>query len=590
MVQILSQQALRGPNYWSHEHPKLIQTRLEIVGEAKLHPSSQELLMEYINGEFLRLAGLERALNNPLDAVALLALTWQYAGESLRPYYEYRTTAYPGIHNLVVAYQYEKVGLHAVNLAVQCINELQQGKLPDFEAATTELQRILNQQLPLRAQADLFARAKEMEVAVFEGQDDGVFHLGYGKKGLVLDGSSDLAKVQAELVQGKIGHIPILAVTGSNGKTTTTRLLAHIIRNSGKSVGFTTSDGIYINDAMIDEGDTTGPVSAQMVLADQCVEVAVLETARGGIVRAGLGFDRCDLAVVTNVQADHLGIADIETLEQLARVKEVIVKAVKPGGWAVLNAANQYTLAMGQRAHCPTAWFSIAPSNAPIQQAISLGQPVAYVEKENMVIQTGQQKQSIAPLREVPITFNGSLGFMVENALAATLAAFLHGVSTDIIRQALATFHPSVTQTPGRMNLFELRGSKLLVDFAHNPDGFAGIRDFLSTVDAPLKIGIIVGTGDRLDEDTRALGRLSAEMFDLTLIHQVKFLRGRSADELTNLLVEGIHAHHPQAQWQRIPDEVEPLAYALQLAKPGTLIIALSDVLTDVKHLVDRYS
>lgn len=589
MYQIHSQQALRGPNYWSHQHPKLIQTRLEAVGETLLDPRQAEQLFAFSSGLWPALDATAFMHQRSFHQLGLLALSLQKAVGFEPGYLDFRTTAYPGIVNLVVEYQQEAVGVHAVKLAVSLFNQLLQKEAVNFDSALRELQSIRLKNQLTEPLATMLAAAEKADLPVFEGEKEALYHFGYGCNSVAVDENTDPEVVLAGLNQGKIGRIPLLAVTGSNGKTTTTRLLAHILRTSGQSVGYTTSDGIYINQEMVDEGDTTGPVSAQMVLADTRVEVAVLETARGGIVRAGLGFDVCDLAVVTNVQDDHLGIADIETLDQLARVKEVLVKAVKADGWAVLNAANQYTLAIGQRAHCRTAWFSIAPSNPPIQQAISLGQPVAYVEKENIVIQTGQQKQVIAPLREVPITFNGSLGFMVENALAATLAAFLHGVSTDIICQALATFHPSVAQTPGRMNIFEVNDVKVLVDFAHNPDGFAGIRDFLATVPSSFKIGIIVGTGDRKDEDTRALGRLSAQMFDLTLIHQVKFLRGRSADELTQLLVEGIHAHHPQAQWQRIPDEVEPLAFAVQLARAGSFITALSDVLTDVPQLLAQY-
>jgi len=589
MLHIRSQQALRGPNYWSHDYPKLILTRLELVGAESLAPAQEQALLAFIRSHFPAEVTTDLSQAAPEAWVVWLALSLQKAVGCEVGYHEFRPTAYPGISNLVVEYVWEEVGKRAVDLAVGLFNRADNLSLVDFENAGRELLSVLQKTLPPAQIQEWLHFAKTQQLPIFEGEQAGVYQLGYGCKSVAVTEKTTLADIQMELVQNKIGRIPILAVTGSNGKTTTTRLLAHILRGSGQSVGFTTSDGIYINQEMIDSGDTTGPASAQMVLADPRVEVAVLETARGGIVRAGLGFDRCNLAVVTNVQADHLGISDIETLDQLARVKEVIVKAVQPEGWAVLNAANTYTLAMGQTAPCQTAWFAKEATHPQLQLAISQGQPVAYVEQAQIVVQVGPHKINMAPLSHVPITFNGTLGFMVENALAATLAAFVYGVPAEIIRPALASFYPSVAQTPGRMNIFELRGSTLLVDFAHNPDGFAGIADFLSHVQSPFKIGIIVGTGDRLDEDTRALGRLSAQMFDLTLIHQVKFLRGRTADYITDMLVEGIHNHNPQSAWLRIPDEAEPLAFALQLAKPGSFITALSDVLTDVPLLVAKY-
>lgn len=323
-----------------------------------------------------------------------------------------------------------------------------------------------------------------------------------------------------------------------------------------------------------------------MVLGNTAVEVAVLESARGGIVRAGLGFTSCDIAVVTNVQNDHLGISDIETMEDLAQVKSVLVQTIKPGGWIILNANNPYTIAMAKVSKGNNAWFAISPQNTQIQLAIRKGEPVAYIENNEIIIQTGIEKIKLLPLSEVPITFNGTLGFMIENSLAACLAASQFGVPQEIIKTSLKTFYPSVAQTPGRMNLYEVQGCKLLVDFAHNPDGFAGIRDYLQKVEAPFKIGIIVGTGDRKDEDTLELGRLSAQMFDLTLIHQIKFLRGKKADELVSMLVSGMHLHNKDAKWMRIPDEAEPLAFALQQAKPGSFITALSDVLTNPEALV----
>jgi len=585
----LSQQALRGPNYWSHNHPNLIQIRLLLEGSLAVQAEPEKQLLAFIKLYLPDFELDEGMPNRVLSFTAALALSLQKAVGCPVSYWAKRPTAYPTIFNLVVAYEFEAVGRWAVDKAVDFIHLAETGQPLALASAVSALKDILAQEKPSLKIASLLQLANAHALPVLVDEAAGILHLGYGIKSVVVGEETPFEDLEKAINNGSVGRIPILAVTGSNGKTTTTRLLAHILKTSGKTVGYTTSDGIYIQDEMVDEGDTTGPVSAQLVLGDKRVQVAVLETARGGILRAGLGFDSCDLAVVTNVQDDHLGISDIETLDQLAQVKEVLVSAVKPGGWAILNAANPYTVAMGEKAHCATAWFSVAAQPAQRLAARSKGGSVAYIEKGQIVVETATQKQNIAALHDVPITFQGTLGFMVENALAATLAAATYGVAPAVIAAALQTFYPSVVQTPGRMNIFELQGSKLLVDFAHNPDGFAGIRDFLATIQSPLKIGIIVGTGDRKEEDTRELGRISAQMFDVILIHQTKFLRSRTAESLVDLLVEGIHSHNPDASWQRIPDALEPLAYALAQANPGSYITALSEVLSDVSELVARY-
>jgi len=352
-------------------------------------------------------------------------------------------------------------------------------------------------------------------------------------------------------------------------------------------VGFTTSDGIYVDGLMIDKGDTTGPASAQMVLRNKNVEVAVLESARGGIVRAGLGFNNCDIGVVTNVQNDHLGIADIETMEALAQVKQVIVNATKKEGFAVLNADNTYTLQMGLTAKCNVAWFS---DNDKMLGTISENSKILFVTDGKVYFQNGSEKTFIIDVHDIPITFNGSLGFMTQNALAAILSCLLFGIEAHVIAKAVSCFYPSEAQTPGRMNIYQFKKCQLLVDFAHNPAGFTGIASFMKNVDSKSKIGIIGGTDDRKIEDIKQLGKLSAGMFDVVLIHQVKFLRGHTADEIVAWLVEGMQQENANIKWQRIPDEAEPLLFALNLVEQeNTMLVALSDVLNEPADLVKKY-
>jgi len=388
---------------------------------------------------------------------------------------------------------------------------------------------------------------------------------------------------------GKSFTIPIIAVTGTNGKTTTTRLISHIVKNNGYRVGFTTSDGIYVQNSMLTKGDTTGPVSAEFILKDPTVDFAVLETARGGILRSGLGFNKCDVAVITNIQEDHMGLSDINTLSDMARVKGVVARAVKRDGYAVLNADNKHCVSISKTVDCNIAYFSIDEKNPIIIEHCKKGGIAAIYENGYITIQKGEWKFRVEKASHIPLTFGGRVTFMIYNVLAATLATYVYGFTIEDIKLNLATFIPSAAQTPGRMNIFEFKEYKVLIDFAHNADGFKGIKEFLSTVESPYKIGIITGTGDRRDDDIRDMGRISAEMFDHIIIRQDKFLRGRKAEDIVKLLVEGIHESNPQQSYEYIPKEVEALNHAFSLAKKGTFITALSDVIDNAIEVVQSY-
>lgn len=388
---------------------------------------------------------------------------------------------------------------------------------------------------------------------------------------------------------GKSCRIPIIAVTGTNGKTTTTRLISHIVKNNGFRVGFTTSDGIYVQNSMLTKGDTTGPVSAEFILKDPTVEFAVLETARGGILRAGLGFGKCDVAVVTNIQEDHMGLSDIHTLKEMANVKGVVARAVKRDGYAVLNADNAHCVSISKTTDCKIAYFSINENNPVIVEHCKTGGIAAICENGYITIKKGDWKFRVEKVSHIPLTFGGKVTFMTYNVLAATLASYVYGFTIEDIKLSLETFIPSAAQTPGRMNIFDFKEYKVMIDFAHNADGFRGIKEFLSTIESPYKIGIITGTGDRRDDDIRNMGRISAQMFDHIIIRQDKFLRGRLADDIVKLLVEGIQEENPKQSYEYIPKEVEALKHALSIAKPGTFITALSDVIDNAIDVVQSY-
>lgn len=388
---------------------------------------------------------------------------------------------------------------------------------------------------------------------------------------------------------GKTCRIPIFAVTGTNGKTTTTRLLAHIVKNNGCKVGFTTSDGIYIQNHMMEKGDTTGPLSAEYVLRDPTVEFAILETARGGILRSGLGFSRCDIGIITNIQEDHLGLNDIHTLDDLARVKATVVKSVKKDGWAILNADDEQCVKIGEELDCKVAYFSMNEENPLIKKLCAEGKTVAVYENGFITIKKGEWKIRIERATHVPLTLGGKAKFMIANVLAATLASYLWGFKTEDISLSLQTFIPSAAQTPGRMNIFEFKKFKVLIDFAHNASGYKGVEEYLHSVEATKKIGIIAGVGDRRDEDIKECAKIAARMFDHIIIRQEKHLRGRTEEEIINLIMEGISESGRTVTHEIIPKEVEAIRHAINCAEEGSFITALSDVVTNAIDIVQEY-
>ena len=389
--------------------------------------------------------------------------------------------------------------------------------------------------------------------------------------------------------QGKPFRIPIIAVTGTNGKTTTTRLISHIVKNNGYRVGFTTSDGIYIQNTMLSKGDTTGPISAEFVLKDPTVEFAVLETARGGILRSGLGFNYSDIGVLTNIKEDHLGLSDIHNLKDLTRVKRVVLDSVKKDGWCVLNADDEYSMRLINDLDAKVAIFSLDEKNPHIKKFAKDGKITCVYEEGFVTIKKGDWKIRIAKVVNIPITMEGKAKFMIANVLAASLACYLYGFAIEDIANSLRTFIPSAQLTPGRLNVFKFKNFKVMIDFAHNPSGYEAIEDYLKNVDASKKIGIISGVGDRRDEDIRECGKIAGRMFDHIIIRSEKFLRGRLEEDINNLIITGIQDAGRNVSYEIIPKEIEALKHAMSLAEEGTFITALSDVVTNAIDLVQEY-
>ena len=384
-------------------------------------------------------------------------------------------------------------------------------------------------------------------------------------------------------------RIPIVAITGTNGKTTTTRLIAHIFSQVYNAVGFTTTDGIYVSERLIEKGDTTGPQSAQIILQDPTVDIAILETARGGILRSGLAFQHCDVGVILNVAADHLGLGGIDTIDQLARVKGVIAEAVHPDGYAVLNADDERVAAMADQVRGKVAYFSMDADNPLVRSHVRRGGIAAVYTDGYLTILQQDWVHRIEKVELVPLTLGGRAPFMIANALAASLAAFVQGVNVEHIRAALRSFRASVQQTPGRMNLFNLGRYHVLVDYAHNPAGYEAVGSFVKNWTGPA-IGVVGGPGDRRDEDLIELGKLSATYFERIIVKEDDDTRGRAWGEVAELIVQGIEAvvteETPLVAHSILLNEAEAIEWALDNAPENALVTIFPDNVTRAIALI----
>lgn len=388
--------------------------------------------------------------------------------------------------------------------------------------------------------------------------------------------------------KGSTGRIPIVAVSGTNGKTTTTRLIAHMAKMTGKRVGYTTTDGVYIQNRLLMKGDCTGPASAEFVLKDPTVNYAVLECARGGLLRAGLAFSKCDVGIVTNVAADHLGLKGIHTLEQLAKVKGVIPETVLPEGYAILNADDEYVYEMRRNIECNLALFSMDENNPHIKALQRKGGISAVYENGYVTICRGAWKMRVMKAEDIPLTFGGKALFMIQNVLAAVLAAHVQGMSIEDMKVALESFVPSPSLTPGRLNMFKFKDFTILLDYAHNPAGMRALKAFTDSIEATHKVGIIAGIGDRREEDNNEMGAIAAEMFDEVIIRQDKNLRGKTEQEIIKMLHDGILMQDPNKKTTIIPSEREAILHAVRNVQHGALIVLCSDVIPDALDLVNQ--
>jgi cyanophycin synthetase len=401
-----------------------------------------------------------------------------------------------------------------------------------------------------------------------------------------------VGKIIADMLfpAGETGRIPVVSITGVNGKTTTTRLIAHLVRSTGKQVGYTCSDGVYLNDRRLSRGDCSGPMSAAQVFANPQVEAAVLETARGGILRAGLGYDRSDVGVVTNIgEGDHLGLNGIDTLEQLAKVKRVIIENVSPQGYGVLKADDPLTAAMAH--YCPgrIIYFCQDAAHGVIEQHCEAGGRAVVARQGMIMLVEGDVEIPLVPLAKVPITHNGRIGFQVENALAATAAVWGLGLSRDQIRHGLETFDADLESSHGRFNLLEIGGATVIVDYGHNVSALESLIDAIEQFPASRRSVVYTAAGDRRDEDIVRQGELLGDAFDSAILFEDHYTRGRADGEIMQLIKRGLATGSRLTEITEVRGAISAVELGLRTIQPGDLMLIQADEVDETIEFIQRY-
>ncbi len=393
--------------------------------------------------------------------------------------------------------------------------------------------------------------------------------------GFLLDGPAD--DDTPDLIRAGDHDKLLIAITGTNGKTTTTRLVSHVFMVAGKTTGWSSSSGVYIDGVEVLHGDYSGPQGAARVLNDADVQVAVLESARGGILLRGLAFDQADVTVLTNVTADHLDLQGIHTVEGLAKVKSVVCRATKPTGVAVLNADDPLVMAANNDLTVERWLTSRDPGNPLIQDHVDTGGTAVVADNSAIVLIESGKRQVVAELLAIPMTYHGHAGFMIENALLATAASLAAGATVDEVRAGLESFENSPELNMGRLNIVKVDGVTIVVDFAHNEAGLHGLIDFADSVPNAGKTITVIGTaGDRNDDAIRALGQIAAERTDHVIVKGTrKYLRGRPYDELIQLYIDGIESTG-LTDYEVTTDELTAATLALGQAEPGDIIIIMA--------------
>ncbi len=383
------------------------------------------------------------------------------------------------------------------------------------------------------------------------------------------------------------GRIPIIAITGTNGKTTVTRMISHIWQQAGYNVGMTTTDGIFINGQCILHGDTTGPDSARIILSNTAVDVAVLETARGGIVRGGLAFDRCDIGIVTNITEDHLGQDGIESLEDLAYIKSLVLETVHPDGMVLINADDPYAATLSARVQSEILYFSIEPNNIVIRRHLGAGGKAVFVKDGTVYVACGGIARPIVEVNHIPATLNGMALHNLQNAVIAAAACYSARIPVHCIRQGLSSF----AQNPGRLTMLTVGSFRVCVDYGHNPAGYQALINTARRMGVPRLVGVIAAPGDRRDDVTLNIGKIAGQGFDYLYIKEDLDLRGRGSGETAELLRRGaLEAGFAPERIATILPEKEAVRQALENARPGDLVIVFYEKYDTVMQVVHDFA
>ncbi|MCC7083505.1 MAG: cyanophycin synthetase [Pirellulales bacterium] len=390
--------------------------------------------------------------------------------------------------------------------------------------------------------------------------------------------------------EGQTGRIPVVSVTGVNGKTTTTRLIAHMVRQTGRHVGMTCTEGVFLDDRRLESGDCSGPNSARKLLGNPYVEAAVLECARGGILRSGLAFDRCDVAVVTNIgEGDHLGMNDIETLEKLARVKRVPVEAMGEDGTAVLNAADPLVAEMAARCVGKVVFFAREPNHPVILKHRAAAGRAVIVREGTIMLVEGDCEIPLIPVNRVPLTHEGRIGFQVENALASVGAVWSLGLTRELIRAGLESFSAGIEHAPGRFNLLEVNGAAVVVDYGHNTSSLAAMFEALENFPHQQRTAVYTVAGDRRDVDMIRQGELLGQAFDRVILYEDHYVRGRQPGEIMSRLREGLAKGHRVQSVEEVFGAVKAIDLALATLRPGELLLLQADTVDETVAYVRQY-
>ena len=390
--------------------------------------------------------------------------------------------------------------------------------------------------------------------------------------------------------RGETGRIPIVAVTGVNGKTTTTRFIAHVLRGTGKTVGMTCTDGIFVNERRIDSGDCSGPQSARSILMNPSVDMAVFETARGGILREGLAFDYCDVAVVTNIgDGDHLGLCDINTPDELAKVKRCIVESVAPNGYAVLNANDPLVVEMA--AHCSggVVFFAIDPNNPVVVRHRGVGGRAVFVRDSNIVLAEGEREETVISLDRLPLTRGGQVAFQVENSLATIAAAWSLGIGMDLIRARAESMAADIDKVPGRFNVLEIEGTTVVVDYGHNVHSLTAVIQAIDNFPQSRRTCLYTTAGDRRDVDIIRQGELLGAAFDRVVLYEDHYRRGRAEGEIMGLLRQGLNSASRAKEIIEVVGANKACETTLNLAQPGELVLLQADTIDETVQWLREY-